>query len=138
MDILNSICSAVMTHYNSLDSSKKFNSGLYFCSAPQETTGDYVVFDYDGGSTDEYMGGADDAIQLADLRFSLFTTVDDGGFTLSKMIDNLTDSYDWRDIKIDGFQDIKFQRTGNGPVLCFDGIWQTTILYEVMFIKGDG
>jgi len=135
-DILNSLCSAVMTHYNSLNNSKKFNGGMWFSSAPQETTGDWVMFNYDGGSNDEYMGAADDCIHSADLKFNLFTTVDDGGFTISQMMENLTDSFDWLDMRMDGFDCIKFQRTSIGPVLCFDGIWQTTILYEVMFIKG--
>ena len=122
-----------MKQYNA--QTEKFADGLHFVQAPQGTTGEWAVFTYDGNTGDEIMGGADDVIETAEIRFNLFTDIEDGGYTIGEMIDKLTNRFDWRELFVRGYDYIKMQRMAISPILYIDSIWQTAVLYELSICK---
>ena len=81
------------------------------------------------------MGGADNAITLVDIQFSIFTDKEDDGEEVSKILDILTDTLHWVELDVEGYDYIKMANTNITSILWFDNIWQATVDYELWLQK---
>ncbi len=129
------IAEAITKKFNSSIFKNSLTGGLYFQQAPQAPDYPYGVFFFIGASYDEIMGGADDGIVEMAIQFSLFTDAPDGGTTMALLAERCSDTFDWQQLNVDGFDYVKMQRDGMSAVTYTDEIWQTSLNYTLGICK---
>ena len=104
--------------------------GLWLHEAPQAVTAPYTVMDWIGSSVDDSMGGQSGRIERAEVQFSIISRNDDGGREVAEIAGLLMSWIDWGTLTLQGnFTHLASERTGTGPLISVDDIWQQTLTY---------
>ena len=107
--------------------------GLWFGSAPDDTSYPFGTYNIDGITRNEYMGGATARIEQADIRIQIYSNALDGGTTIGSLIDKAVTCFDWCTLTITGYTAIKMGGSIIAPIIYSDEIWQGSLLYDVWF-----
>ena len=130
------IAEAITQKYQSNTNFKNaLTGGLYFLRAPQEQTGSYCIFGFEGFTQTPIMGVSTNNIINVDLRFDIFTDATDGGETLASLVGLLSDCYNEQRIYCSGYNDLIINDENILPLDEIDGIWQTRVTYNLIIQK---
>ncbi len=129
--MINVMAIAIKSAFDEVGAGAKWDDGMFFSYAPEETTGSYCIYNNISSSKDEIMGSAKAGITTVVWDFMLVSKDDSDGAVITNMINQLNTIYQWTELTITGFTHIKTQRISIGPTIFEDEIWSVVVTYEI-------
>jgi len=95
----------------------------------------YAVFTWEGSTVDEIAGNRSNAVEIANMTFSIFSKNDDGGTEIFDLVSKFIELYDWATLTYPAgdYTHNEIQRTSTSNRGKIDNIWQIDLDYDVWF-----
>ena len=137
--MIDSVAKAIMTRYNETPAGDALRvlctGGLWFSQAPDVTVKPYAVFQWQGSSTEEQMGGQSNRIESAQCSVMVFSDADDGGLEVFAIADAFMTLFDWCTLSYAGssYSHLACKRLSVVNLGKRDNIWSVNLNYEIMY-----
>ncbi len=118
------VCEAIKTKFDAADFT--YINSLYFEQAPQDAGLDYAVFHWIDSTERHLMGGT---LESVTIQFNVYMiAVDDVGASIQE----LTDTFDWCNLTIPGYDHISMERESTRNMQYVDDVWQIVLTYDIL------
>ena len=137
--MITNVAQAIMNKYNETPAGDALRAvltgGLWFTEAKDPVTFPYGVFTWNGSNIEEQAGTRENAYEIADITFSLYSKNDDGGLELFDIVEKFMVLYDWATLTYPDtdYKHLACERTSATNRGKIDNVWVIDLDYSIWY-----